>query len=299
MLLHIRSFSDLITSRAAIHDGFFKQALAKTKKANPYLIEAQSLALTLETIADVDVLLKTSTLETKNRLYAAIGFSDKAKQKMIPRELEAALGQTLETIQAEAHQNWRTERVYRYLLTRGDTLGGEMRNLTGAEGGRSFTAAVTEALRRQQWSPLTITAPKNAEKIVSIEWRDRLLVFDKKPIFIGNNLNVILLDKNKMAAGTVSLEKPESFLACGELNGGIDPAGADEHWKTAQSALSRVRDKLKHLNLPISLFFVGAAIEVKMAKQIFAQFQTKQLTYAANLSSDEQTADLADWLTDL
>jgi type II restriction enzyme len=29
-------------------------------------------------------------------------------------------------------------------------------------------------------------------------------------------------------------------ISCGELKGGIDPAGADEHWKTAVSAFRRI-----------------------------------------------------------
>jgi hypothetical protein len=30
-------------------------------------------------------------------------------------------------------------------------------------------------------------------------------------------------------------------IALGELKGGIDPGGADEHWKTAQAAFNRIR----------------------------------------------------------
>ena len=37
---------------------------------------------------------------------------------------------------------------------------------------------------------------------------------------------------------TLHVENPKHYLACGELKGGIDPAGADEHWKTAGKALS-------------------------------------------------------------
>ena len=33
-----------------------------------------------------------------------------------------------------------------------------------------------------------------------------------------------------------------SYMALGELKGGIDPAGADEHWKTARTALSRIHE---------------------------------------------------------
>lgn len=85
--------------------------------------------------------------------------------------------------------------------------------------------------------------------------------------------------------------------ASGELKGGIDPAGADEHWKTARSALDRVREVFG--GNPPALFFVGAAIEWAMAREIFADLQTGRILYAANLTVPEQVADLASWLVSL
>jgi type II restriction enzyme len=35
---------------------------------------------------------------------------------------------------------------------------------------------------------------------------------------------------------------PSAYIALGELKGGIDPAGADEHWKTARTALNRIHE---------------------------------------------------------
>lgn len=93
------------------------------------------------------------------------------------------------------------------------------------------------------------------------------------------------------------MEAPESYLACGELKGGIDPAGADEHWKTATRALDRIRESFQTRSP--ALFFVGAAIETTMAKEIFAQLSDGSLSYAANLTAPEQLADLADWLVRL
>ena len=96
------------------------------------------------------------------------------------------------------------------------------------------------------------------------------------------------------------LEMPENYLACGELKGGVDPAGADEHWKTAQSAFDRIRDRFAQKNLKApALFFVGAAIETTMAGQIFARLQDGRLTHAANLTVPQQVADLANWLVSL
>ena len=95
------------------------------------------------------------------------------------------------------------------------------------------------------------------------------------------------------------MDTPACYLACGELKGGIDPAGADEHWKTARSALDRIRDRFyTHEQCP-ALFFVAAAIEAAMANEIFARLQSDYLSYAANLTVPQQVTDLAVWLVEL
>jgi type II restriction enzyme len=85
----------------------------------------------------------------------------------------------------------------------------------------------------------------------------------------------------------------------GELKGGIDPAGADEHWKTGNTALNRIRESFAQHNLKIETSFIAAAIEKKMASEIFAQLQNKTLSNAANLTIDEQLVSYCDWLLKL
>jgi len=57
------------------------------------------------------------------------------------------------------------------------------------------------------------------------------------------------------------------------LKGGVDPASADEHWKTAYSALERVRSGFKKLKLEPKTFSIGAATENSMAVKIYKQLQ--------------------------
>jgi type II restriction enzyme len=76
------------------------------------------------------------------------------------------------------------------------------------------------------------------------------------------------------------------YLACGELKGGIDPAGADEHWKTAGSALARIRSRCGR-RCP-RLFFAASAIEEAMAKEIYHQLRIGKLSHAANLTVTKQ-----------
>ena len=93
------------------------------------------------------------------------------------------------------------------------------------------------------------------------------------------------------------LEEKALYLACGELKGGIDPAGADEHWKTAGSGLERIRRRFGR-RCP-KLFFAASAIESAMAKEIFAQLKTGKLTHAANVTVEKQLEDLTQWLVSL
>ena len=92
---------------------------------------------------------------------------------------------------------------------------------------------------------------------------------------------------------------PAVYLALGELKGGIDPAGADEHWKTARTALTRIQASFSASNLFPKLFFVGAAIEKKMATEIWKLLEDDNLDNAANLTDENQVASVSSWLCNL
>jgi hypothetical protein len=89
-------------------------------------------------------------------------------------------------------------------------------------------------------------------------------------------------------------------LGCGEIKGGTDPAGADEHWKTATTAFTRIRTAFKNKKMKCpELFFLGAAIEETMAKELYEQLQGKQIAKVANLTKQEQIDHLVSWLLSL
>lgn len=293
---HIQTASDLQTPHQTICDGFLAQAIQKTKKAQVFVQEAQQLDALLQQAASIEQLV--SVPDIQKQLVAAAGISDKARKYFTPAGLENTVAEVLKVIADSNPYGWRAEIVYRFLLTRGDTLGGSMRNYIGALGGAQLADAIVAALSGTGITPIVVMASRNPVKVVSLEWPGRLLVFDKKPKFIDKNIDAILLDKDKMtSAGTVSLEQPGAYVACGELKGGIDPGGADEHWKTAGTAFTRLRAVL-HSETP-HLFFVAAAIEMAMAVEIYKQLQDGRLEYAANLTVPHQVADLADWLVSL
>ena len=289
----ITSYKDLETSHESIRDGFLLQAASKTKKALPFIERAKAFHRALKPLRNIDELLKLA--EFRDELISAGGFSDKAQSQLTPQELVYALKIILGNILKESKENFQEEIVYRYLLTKGDTLGGNMRNVTGATAGLKLIGAIKDRLKSKNIT-FQVEASKK-DKVRLISWKNRCLFFDFKPKFIDKNVDVILLDTTGGSLVRKMLEDGVRYLACGELKGGIDPAGADEHWKTASSALSRIRACFEK-TCP-HLFFVGAAIETAMAKEIFAQLENGGLSHAANLNNVDQVTDLVEWLISL
>ena len=116
---------------------------------------------------------------------------------------------------------------------------------------------------------------------------------------VKTNVDLCLFDRNPRAVDATKYLMASSYLALGELKGGIDPSGADEHWKTARSALERIREAFEHVDHAPNTFFVGAAIEKKMAGEIWNQLETGVLTNAANLNDHSQVASISRWLCSL
>ncbi len=293
----VRSHRSLITTPEATRRGFLDQALTKTEVAESFIEDADALVEALDAAESIDEVIANRRI--REHLIAASGFSEKASGYITPRELNRSLGTVLRQICEECEEagaDWRSNIVYRFLLTKGDAMGGIMRNKTGAVANTKFAQAVFDTLGANGVVYRTTRARGRTGKVQQIGWNDREIFFDKKPGFIGNSVDVILL-RHRPGAISVRLNREADYLACGEIKGGIDPAGADEHWKTAATALQRIRDRCQH-NLP-ELFFVGSAIEESMAKEIFAQLESGELTHAANFNEQRQLEDLVNWLIDL
>lgn len=290
----IKTATDLQTKHRAICDGFLTQALQKTEKAVPYVEEAKKFYEALKEVKNVEELLKQP--KYMRDLASACGFSDKAQSQLTEVELSGAIKKVLTKIYKESGGDFRENILYRYLLTKGDTLGGSMRNWTGASAGTKLTEKIIERLSGGK-KKIEVSKSKSG-KVQRVIWDGRTLLFDVKPKLIGKNIDVILIDSGASSMSEAELLADEGkYIACGELKGGIDPAGADEHWKTANSALGRIRTSFGKRKL--GLFFVGAAIEASMANEIFNQLKSGDLSHAANLNEEEQVNDLVDWLLSL
>ncbi len=291
----IKKPGDLVTPHKAIRAGFLQQAVAKGKAAIPYISRARQFREALSKVKSVDS-LSEDLPGFKAEIAAAAGFSVKGANHLSDEELEKVVKESLKAASAEI--DFRQELVDRYLLTKGDALGGSMRNWIGSSAGERLVAHLLSALKKKKIKPIITKSAK--DKVQSIQWDTRFLILDHKPKLLGKNIDAILINTSGLKEATKeAFNDPTRYIAAGELKGGIDPAGADEHWKTANSALDRIRTSFnKEKNRP-ALFFVGAAIESAMAIEIFEQLKSGHLAHAANLTSEKQMEDLADWLTSL
>ncbi len=313
IIQHLSKNSDLITQSEEIRSGFIALALEKNRQATPFVDQARSLRVYASQAKTPSDLLKID--EIQSALLTAAGFSDKALRYTDKVSKTEAIEQLIENFLNPAGIDFVEELVYRFLLTRGDSLGGSMRNIAGKLAERKLTRAIISGLSltktTYQWlnknSKTWILGKDNEIDIEldlkGISWKrkgkTRTLIYNRTIPLVNKNIDICLLNCTPDEIKPEIFKVPEVFIAFGELKGGIDPAGADEHWKTAQTALTRIRSAFNANNLFPILFFVGAVIVDSMALEIWEHLKEGTLHNAANLTKSDQVASLSNWLISL
>ena len=311
---HLKSFADLITPYEETRAGFISLALEKNKTATPFVQEAKVLRVLASRAETPKQLLQM--IEIQDSLLTSAGLSDKAKNHLQSADKQEAINGFIENFLEPSGKSFVDELVYRFLLTRGDSLGGSMRNLGGKLGEWRFTRILISTCsitgvdfeylnsKSKQWG-----APNSdleiEKQLRGLRWtsrgNERTLIYNLTVPTVQKNVDLCLFDcppdeivfgRNKDSAH----HKPAKYLALGEIKGGIDPAGADEHWKTANSALGRIRLAFSEIHCRPKTFFIGAAIEQAMAGEIYGQLNDSTLSNAANLTNQNQVVSLCDWL---
>ncbi|BBO24830.1 MAG: hypothetical protein AMXMBFR19_23620 [Chthonomonadaceae bacterium] len=288
---HVKCAADLRTELSETIRGFEDQIQQKTKKAAPYLDNLKALVHALATEDDPYTLYLRA--EFRSAIIAACLISNKSAGHLVGAALDKIVEDSLVKLKANDPE-WKEVLVSRAALTWGDALGGSMRNLVGQQAEAGFLDRLVAILRAKGLSPNVGTS--TGGKVNSVSWGTRIVFLNRTCGIVRNNIDAVLTDAT---AGQPNLDDPSVYIACGELKGGIDPAGADEHWKTARTALDRIRDQFKTEGYAPKLFFVGAAIESAMADEIFQRLKDGLLSHAANLTKPAQVTDLCEWLIGL
>jgi type II restriction enzyme len=312
----IKRASDLITSREQTRAGFVSMALEKNYLAVPYIEEAKALKALASNIKKPEDLLNVKDLRVG--LLTASGLSDKSLNHLTEDDKIIAIKGLIKEFLEPSGEYFIDELVYRYLLIKGDALGGRARNLAGSLGERKFLRSMISVFHLAgisfKWkdsdSNLWLEKPTDdtgiEKRIKAFFWTNgkssRLMILNINAPLVKKNVDLSILDGKieELTNGKSSvINQPEKYISLGELKGGIDPAGADEHWKTANTALNRIRTGFKKKKLKPKTFFIGAAIESSMANEIFKQLRKGTLDNCANLSSDQQLTEICKWIINL
>jgi hypothetical protein len=312
-LNHLESATSLVTPYEEIRAGFVSLALEKNRQATPFVEQARALKIRAEQVGSARELINIPDL--RSSLLTAAGVSDKAFKHLNESDKTNAILGLIENFLEPAGEDYVEELVYRFLLTRGDSLGGSMRNIGGALAERKISRAIISALTisdtpyfwmdktSKSWYPQSLNDVDIELRLRGLSWDSsqgsRTVIYNLNVPTVRKNIDICLFDCHHTVINQDVYRDENRYVALGELKGGIDPAGADEHWKTANSALNRIRSSFGTYNLNPHTFFIGAAVEVSMANEIWIQLETGVLENAANLTQADQVASLCSWFVQL
>lgn len=288
--------------------------LEQQRRFAPCLAEARALrfaASKAKTPADL-----LNFAEIQWGLLTAAGVSDKAANHLQDSDKrEAVNGLIKNFLEPAGTANFVEELVFRFLLTRGDTLGGSMRNVGGFMAQKKLTRAIIACLKlagqkcqwlradTKSWAELPEDDTDVELTLRGLSWSTpkgpRTILYNVTVPVVKNNVDLLLLKCSSSDSVREVISTPSAYIALGELKGGIDPAGADEHWKTASTALDRIHKAFAKQKLKPHTFFIGAAIEAKMALEIWEMLKRGTLENAANLTEENHITSVTSWLCNL
>lgn len=120
---------DLITTRSETRRAFIEFAMVKNQRCAPFIDQAKVLKRSAEQAQSPQDLLEMSQIERS--LLVAAGISDKAINYFDEEAKREALKKLIEEFLVPAGAEFVEELVFRFLLIKGDALGGSMRNVIG------------------------------------------------------------------------------------------------------------------------------------------------------------------------
>ena len=314
---YVKTHEDLMTTHEETRAGFLAIALEKNRVGDPYVKQALAFRTIVSETEKPEDFIEMPNI--RPFLLTAAGLSEKSLQHLNEEDHKVVIKELIEKFLKPAGKDYIDETIYRFLLTKGDAVGGSMRNRIGSMGEEKLVRCLLSCMKvqgcdykwvdKEQKRVTWKNAPNDdldlEKRIKAISWNNangsRCLGFNMNISVVKKNVDICLFNADTIQydAGKIAKENPQKAIMLGELKGGIYPAGADEHWKTANTALERIRTGYKASGNTIMTSFVGAAIERAMSEEIYNQLEDGVLTNAANLTNNEQLVEYCNWIINL
>ncbi|WP_410246444.1 AvaI/BsoBI family type II restriction endonuclease, partial [Arthrospira sp. PCC 8006] len=192
-----------MTTYEAVRAGFVALSLERNRRATPYIAEAQALQQAASQATYAADLLNIRGIEIG--LLTAAGLSHKSLKYLMPEDKIDAINGLIKNFLEPAGTNFVEELVFRFLLTRGDSLGGSMRNIGGVLAQRKLTRAILATLsiagkkyswqdsRTQKWLYMTNNDTEIELYLRGISWQNKLghrtLIYNRKVQKVKSNVN--------------------------------------------------------------------------------------------------------------
>ena len=161
----INCSDDLITTHEQTRAGFLSIALEKNFIGDPYVKNALAFkAMVAETTGPDDFL---NMPEIRPFMLTASGLSDKSMNYLNDDDKTLAIKELIEKFLKPAAENYIDETIYRYLLVKGDAMGGTIRNKIGALGQEKLIRALLSCMNVQGITYYWL--PKESRRFVKTE----------------------------------------------------------------------------------------------------------------------------------
>lgn len=309
----ITSAESLVTTHEETRAGFLRIALEKNRVGDPYVKNALAFkAMAAHTQKAEDLL---TIPEVRPFLITAAGLSGKSLSYLDEEDQTMAIKELIDEFLKPSGKAYIDEATFRYLLIKGDAVGGTMRNKIGDLGQEKLIRAIYSSMSvrgiicdciskgSKHWRRIDGNVAGTETNVKALHWRnrrgERILIFNANIPTVNKNVDICLFSSD-IADYDGIVRCDERAIMFGELKGGIDPAGADEHWKTGNSALNRIRESFNKAGYPeMKTSFIGAAIQYSMAEEIYNQLTEGTLTNASNLTNNNQLIEYCNWLIEL
>jgi hypothetical protein len=228
---HLQSADDLVTTYEATRAGFVALALEKNRRATPHVATARALQSAASKASTPAGLLDIEGI--RSGLLTAAGVSKKALKHLTPEDKDKAINELIKNHLEPAGSKFVEELVFRFLLTRGDTLGGSMRNVGGVLAQRKLARATISSLtiagvtyqwqhsKTNKWVTMTDEDADIELALRGLSWQSkgehRTLVYNLKVPLIKNNVDMCLFNLAPDELQATKFKQPGSYIALGEL----------------------------------------------------------------------------------
>lgn len=226
----ITAASDLVTTHEQTRAGFLSIALEKNRVGDPYVKNALAFkALVAGTKGPDDFLAMP---EVRPFVLTASGLSEKSMKYLDEDDQTAAIKELIDKFLKPAGSDYIDETIYRYLLIKGDAVGGTMRNRIGALGEEKLIRAILSTMNVQgieydwmaniqgsfPWSHMSDQDLDIEKNMKALHWEngngDRVLGFNLNVPVVKKNVDICLFacDMDEYDKGKIVKESGKAIM---------------------------------------------------------------------------------------